>query len=281
MKMKTRARMRGGFVLPTLSEENEKDEIATGNAQQLSSSQTKIHSRQLKTTKIQFRVRKSQKFAVRNDVATVCKNRKLTEHNLEEDVVRVAQVEAGLEKETESTHASSGLPTKVEITSNAVAEHIVEDVVAARGVQDDAVWNDLKEETEATKTSSCELDTYTRVTTPPQCISSLCVLPATTVEANWCLSLYGGDAIVVATEHLKGVDSKLRVLIEWHNNSPQFEQCTSSFTALARSIIFQQLATKSASAIYTRLSALCEVITLTQPRTPFEPVCLCAALLRR
>ncbi|CAK9219648.1 unnamed protein product [Sphagnum troendelagicum] len=77
-------------------------------------------------------------------------------------------------------------------------------------------------------------------------------------KSYWTLSLHGNEAIATATKHLMEADAKLKAVIEWHDQGPQFEQCTSCFSALARSIVYQQLAPKAAHSINTRLVTLCE-----------------------
>jgi hypothetical protein len=84
-------------------------------------------------------------------------------------------------------------------------------------------------------------------------------MPLEALQIDWTLSLHGNEAIATATKHLMEADAKLKAVIEWHDQGPQFEQCTSCFLALARSIVYQQLAPKAAHSIYTRLVTLCEV----------------------
>ncbi len=84
-------------------------------------------------------------------------------------------------------------------------------------------------------------------------------MPLEALQIDWTLSLHGNEAIATATKHLMEADAKLKAVIEWHDQGPQFEQCTSCFSALARSIVCQQLAPKAAHSINTRLVTLCEV----------------------
>lgn len=83
-------------------------------------------------------------------------------------------------------------------------------------------------------------------------------MPLEALQIDWTLSLHGNEAIATATKHLMEADAKLKAVIEWHDQGPQFEQCTSCFSALARSIVCQQLAPKAAHSINTRLVTLCE-----------------------
>ncbi|OAE24300.1 hypothetical protein AXG93_1052s1230 [Marchantia polymorpha subsp. ruderalis] len=77
---------------------------------------------------------------------------------------------------------------------------------------------------------------------------------ATTTTAT---TLVGSEEMAAAIEHLKRADARLRSVIEMHDEGPKFEKCDSAFSALARSIVFQQLATKAASAIFGRVLVLC------------------------
>ncbi|KAH7372875.1 hypothetical protein KP509_17G025900 [Ceratopteris richardii] len=68
-------------------------------------------------------------------------------------------------------------------------------------------------------------------------------------------SLLEVEAITAAIEHLKCCDSKLREVIEC-SQFPKFQSCNSPFRSLVRSIVYQQLATNAAAAIYKRLLLL-------------------------
>lgn len=69
-------------------------------------------------------------------------------------------------------------------------------------------------------------------------------------------ALSSEDAIDIAIKHLRESDLKLSSIIELHDN-PKFLKCESAFQSLARSIVYQQLATKAAATIYSRLVSLC------------------------
>lgn len=92
------------------------------------------------------------------------------------------------------------------------------------------------------------------------------------VKTSWSTNLSSADAIAVARKHLTEADAKLGSLIGRHEQAPKFEQCVSCFTALARSIVYQQLATKAASAIYGRLVGLCGVCSSSPVPFVFSPV---------
>ncbi len=97
-------------------------------------------------------------------------------------------------------------------------------------------------------------------------------MPMEALQIDWTLSLHGNEAIATATKHLMEADAKLKAVIEWHDQGPQFEQCTSCFLALARSIVCQQLAPKAAHSINTRLVTLCEVqLSLSLQFPPLPP----------
>ncbi|KAG0615308.1 hypothetical protein M758_5G031000 [Ceratodon purpureus] len=74
---------------------------------------------------------------------------------------------------------------------------------------------------------------------------------------SWGISLSTAGAVAEATKHLIAADTKLAQIIGSHGSSPVWEQTGSCFTALTRSIVYQQLAGKAAAAIYGRLIALC------------------------
>jgi hypothetical protein len=71
-------------------------------------------------------------------------------------------------------------------------------------------------------------------------------------------ALSSEDAIDMAIKHLRESDLKLSSVIELHD-TPKFQKCQSAFQSLARSIVYQQLATKAAASIYSRLVSLCGV----------------------
>ena len=77
---------------------------------------------------------------------------------------------------------------------------------------------------------------------------------------SWSISLSNAQALAEATKHLLAADTKLAQIIGSHGGSPVWERKGSCFTALTRSIVYQQLAGKAASAIYGRLVALCGVL---------------------
>ncbi|XP_065851624.1 DNA-3-methyladenine glycosylase 1 [Euphorbia lathyris] len=68
------------------------------------------------------------------------------------------------------------------------------------------------------------------------------------------LSLKG--EIDLALDHLRNSDPLLVTLIDTHN-PPKFDTSGPPFQSLARSILYQQLATNAAKSIYTRFLALC------------------------
>ncbi|CAM6083324.1 unnamed protein product [Calypogeia fissa] len=79
-------------------------------------------------------------------------------------------------------------------------------------------------------------------------------------------TLFAAEELAKALEHLKSADPLLKTVIEMHD-APKFEKCESAFTALCRSIVFQQLATKAASVIFGRLVTLCEGLDNLTPTT--------------
>jgi len=79
----------------------------------------------------------------------------------------------------------------------------------------------------------------------------------TKVVESWTVSLSTAGALAEATKHLVAADEKLKRIIEAHGSAPVWEHKGSSFSALARAIVYQQLAGKAASTIYGRLIDLC------------------------
>lgn len=77
----------------------------------------------------------------------------------------------------------------------------------------------------------------------------------------WSTSLSTAEAMTEATKHLVAADTKLAQVIGTHG-SPAWERKGNCFTALARSIVYQQLAGKAATAIHGRLVALCGVLRI-------------------
>ncbi|KAK8716753.1 hypothetical protein V6N13_044054 [Hibiscus sabdariffa] len=69
-------------------------------------------------------------------------------------------------------------------------------------------------------------------------------------------SLSTKPEIDTALNHLRLSDPLLAALISTHP-PPKLSTCNSPFLSLSKSIIFQQLATKAAKAIYTRFVSLC------------------------
>ncbi|KAM7250358.1 hypothetical protein ACFE04_022241 [Oxalis oulophora] len=63
--------------------------------------------------------------------------------------------------------------------------------------------------------------------------------------------------IDLAVNHLRAADPLLSTLISTTTTSPSFSSTHAPFHSLARSILYQQLATKAATAIYNRFLALC------------------------
>ncbi|KAJ4714398.1 DNA-3-methyladenine glycosylase [Melia azedarach] len=61
--------------------------------------------------------------------------------------------------------------------------------------------------------------------------------------------------IDIALQHLRRIDPLLATLIDAHR-PPTFESCRSPFLSLAKSILYQQLATKAAKSIYARFISL-------------------------
>jgi 3-methyladenine DNA glycosylase/8-oxoguanine DNA glycosylase len=84
------------------------------------------------------------------------------------------------------------------------------------------------------------------------------LLEAEVPPTKSCSRLSAAEDIAIALEHLRSVDPLLKGIIELHD-PPQFQKCESAFSALARSIVYQQLATKAASCIFGRLLDLCGV----------------------
>ncbi|KAG6548530.1 hypothetical protein Mapa_010018 [Marchantia paleacea] len=79
-------------------------------------------------------------------------------------------------------------------------------------------------------------------------------------------TLLASEDLSAAIEHLKCADPRLRSVIEMHGG-PKFEKCSSAFSALVRSIVYQQLATKAASAIFGRVLVLCGGLENLRPET--------------
>ena len=86
------------------------------------------------------------------------------------------------------------------------------------------------------------------------------VTVSSSTTESWGISLSTAGAVAEATKHLIAADTKLAKIIGSHGSSPVWEQTGSCFTALTRSIVYQQLAGKAAAAIYGRLIALCGVL---------------------
>lgn len=76
----------------------------------------------------------------------------------------------------------------------------------------------------------------------------------------WSISLSTADAIAEATQHLVVADTKLAQIIGVHGGCPGWQHNGDCFSALARSIVYQQLSGKAAFTIYGRLVALCGVL---------------------
>lgn len=74
----------------------------------------------------------------------------------------------------------------------------------------------------------------------------------------WSVSLSSADAIAKATKHLLAADAKFGTIVGEHG-APEFQQEGSSFSALVKCIVDQQLAAKAAATIHGRLIALCGV----------------------
>ncbi|ESQ45440.1 hypothetical protein EUTSA_v10010616mg [Eutrema salsugineum] len=64
------------------------------------------------------------------------------------------------------------------------------------------------------------------------------------------------STIDIALRHLQTSDEVLGTVIAAHNNPPAFESSSTPFLSLARSILYQQLATKAAKCIYDRFLSL-------------------------
>lgn len=79
----------------------------------------------------------------------------------------------------------------------------------------------------------------------------------TKVVESWTVSLSTAGALAEATKHLVAADEKLKQIIEAQGSAPVWEHKGSGFSALARAIVYQQLAGKAASTIYGRLIDLC------------------------
>lgn len=64
------------------------------------------------------------------------------------------------------------------------------------------------------------------------------------------------STVDLALRHLQSSDELLGTLITTHNNPPVFDSSNPPFLSLARSILYQQLATKAAKCIYDRFISL-------------------------
>ncbi|CAA7019383.1 unnamed protein product [Microthlaspi erraticum] len=64
------------------------------------------------------------------------------------------------------------------------------------------------------------------------------------------------STIDIALRHLQSSDEVLGTVISAHNNPPVFDSSCPPFLSLARSILYQQLATKAAKCIYDRFLSL-------------------------
>uniref|UniRef100_A0A1J3IB86 DNA-3-methyladenine glycosylase 1 n=1 Tax=Noccaea caerulescens TaxID=107243 RepID=A0A1J3IB86_NOCCA len=84
-------------------------------------------------------------------------------------------------------------------------------------------------------------------------VSSDPVNPPLQITAS---SLSSKSTVDIALRHLQGSDEVLGTVISAHNNSPVFESSSPPFLSLARSILYQQLATKAAKCIYDRFLSL-------------------------
>jgi hypothetical protein len=91
-------------------------------------------------------------------------------------------------------------------------------------------------------------------------VAETAAVSSTTLSSTsaWSVSLSSADAIAEATKHLLAADAKFGSIVSKHG-APGFEQEGSSFTALVKSIVYQQLAGKAAATIHGRLVALCGV----------------------
>jgi len=99
---------------------------------------------------------------------------------------------------------------------------------------------------------------------------------ATRIE-SWSVSLSTAGALTEATKHLVAADAKLKQIIEAHGAAPVWEHKGSAFSALARAIVYQQLAGRAADTIYGRLIALCGVMLDVPLFLPLQFIqdCLC------
>lgn len=79
---------------------------------------------------------------------------------------------------------------------------------------------------------------------------------------SWNISLSTAEVVAEATKHLIAADAKLGDVIGAHGACPMWEQEGTCFTALARSIVYQQISGKAACAIYCRLISICGVLQI-------------------
>ncbi|MCL7039397.1 hypothetical protein MKW94_012804 [Papaver nudicaule] len=93
------------------------------------------------------------------------------------------------------------------------------------------------------------------------------VLPRVTARALSCKG-----EVEVALRHLSSVDSNLDRLIKLHKR-PAFDSFQPPFLALSKSILYQQLAYKAGTSIYTRFVSLCggEACVLPEAVLSFTP----------
>ncbi|KAK9948606.1 hypothetical protein M0R45_004174 [Rubus argutus] len=92
--------------------------------------------------------------------------------------------------------------------------------------------------------------TTTKLTIQPPVLSQPTLFPKTLNP------LSSQSEITLALDHLRSSDPQLAALIDSYN-PPTFDSDRPPFQSLARSILYQQLATKAAQSIYTRFISLC------------------------
>lgn len=103
----------------------------------------------------------------------------------------------------------------------------------------------------SSKTPSDDDETSINENSPQQKLQSSSSLPQTLTEP-----LLSQCEINLALNHLRSSDPLLATLIDSHR-PPHFDSDRSPFQALAKSILYQQLAYNAAKSIYTRFVSLC------------------------
>lgn len=123
-----------------------------------------------------------------------------------------------------------------------------------------AVGKRPRKTTSSKKRSVVVSETKTEVATQVSGLGSDVLTTSSFKVESWAVSLSTAEAMAEATKHLVAADAKLKQIIEAHGAAPVWEHKGNGFSALARAIVYQQLAGRAADTIYGRLLALCGVL---------------------